>query len=220
MKRILVIAPHPDDEILGSGGTLSRFIKKKLYWRIETRMTNKIGYTNNQINKREKEIIKISKTLNIKKRIELGFSASSLNKLNLKELISKMSLEINKIKPDTIFAPYLHDAHSDHFFTTYALNHILKAFRYPFLKRCYLYETLSETNQSFVKRNNFKPNTYFNISKNFKKKLKMASVYKGEIKKHPFPRSLKSIEALALLRGSESGFKYAEAFNLILQKND
>ena len=45
-----------------------------------------------------------------------------------------MSLEINKIKPDTIFAPYLHDAHSDHFFTTYALNHILKAFRYPFLK--------------------------------------------------------------------------------------
>ena len=220
MKRILVIAPHPDDEILGCGGTLSRFKKKKLYWMIVTKMTNKNGYTNNQINKREKEIIKISKTLNIKKRIELGFSASSLNKLNLKELISKMSLEINKIKPDTIFAPYLHDAHSDHFFTTYALNHILKAFRYPFLKRCYLYETLSETNQSFVKRNNFKPNTYFNISKNFKKKLKMASVYKGEIKKHPFPRSLKSIEALALLRGSESGFKYAEAFNLILQKND
>ena len=220
MKKILVIAPHPDDEILGCGGTLSRFKKKKLYWMIVTKMTNKIGYTNNQINKREKEIVKISKTLNIKKRIDLGFSASSLNKLNLKELISKMSVEINKIKPDTIFAPYLHDAHSDHFFTTYALNHILKAFRYPFIKRCYLYETLSETNQSFVKRNNFKPNTYFNISKNFKKKIKMANVYKGEIKKHPFPRSLKSIEALALLRGSESGFRYAEAFNLILQKND
>ena len=67
MKRILVIAPHPDDEILGYGGTLSRFKKKKLYWMIVTRMTNKIGYTNNQINKREKEIIKISKTLNIKK---------------------------------------------------------------------------------------------------------------------------------------------------------
>ena len=48
----------------------------------------------------------------------------------------------------------------------------------------------------------------------------MASVYKSEIKKHPFPRSLKSIEALAILRGSESGFKYAEAFKLIIQKND
>ena len=71
-----------------------------------------------------------------------------------------------------------------------------------------------------MKKNVFKPNTYFDISKNLKKKLKMASVYKSEIKKHPFPRSLKSIEALAILRGSESGFKYAEAFKLIIQKND
>tara|TARA_B100000674_G_C37893300_1_gene940059 strand:+ start:170 stop:832 length:663 start_codon:yes stop_codon:yes gene_type:complete len=220
MKKVLVIAPHPDDEILGCGGTLSRLKKKKLYWMIVTKMTNKIGYTNNQIYLREKEINKISKSLNIVKKIELGFPASSLSKINLKELISKMSIEINKIKPDTIFAPYQHDAHSDHFFTTYTLNHILKAFRYPFLKRCYLYETLSETNQSFVKKNVFKPNTYFDISKNLKKKLKMASVYKSEIKKHPFPRSLKSIEALAILRGSESGFKYAEAFKLIIQKND
>ena len=59
MKRILVIAPHPDDEILGCEDLV--YFKRKNYTMIVTRMTNKIGYTNNQINKREKEIIKISK---------------------------------------------------------------------------------------------------------------------------------------------------------------
>ena len=119
-----------------------------------------------------------------------------------------------------IFSPFLHDAHSDHFFTTYALNHILKTFRYPFVRECYQYETLSETNQSYVKRKVFTPNVYFNITNQLKDKLKLAKIYKSEFKKHPFPRSLESIKALAVLRGSESGYKYAESFQLILKKND
>ena len=202
MKKILIIAPHPDDETLGCGGTLHKYRNKKISWMILTKMSDKKIYSKKQIADREKEINKVAKCLNIKNVIKLGFEASMLNRSNLKELIQKISNEIKKIKPDTIFSPYLHDSHSDHFFCTYALNHILKTFRYPFIKECYLYETLSD------------------ISKHLKTKLKLVRIYKSEIKKHPFPRSLEAIKALAVLRGSEAGYKYAESFKLILKKND
>ena len=219
MKKILVIAPHPDDESLGCGGVLSKFKNKKIYWVIVTnlQLQNK-KFSQKIINKKIKEVDKVQKKLGIKKMFRMNFQPTSLNKGNLTKLIDDLSVILNKIKPDTIFAPYLHDAHSDHYFTTYALNHILKSFRYNFIERCYLYETLSETNLNFGKNKNFKPNVYFDISKNIKSKIDLVNIYKSEINKHPFPRSLKAVKSLALLRGSESGYDYAEAYQLILER--
>ena len=88
-------------------------------------MDPKDGYSNHQIQQRAEEIKKISSNLNFKKFFNLGFRATSLNKDSLNLLIEKLSQLIKLIRPDTIFAPYLHDSHSDHFFTTYSLNHIL-----------------------------------------------------------------------------------------------
>jgi N-acetylglucosamine malate deacetylase 1 len=218
MKKILVIAPHPDDEILGCGGVLSLLKNQKKYWMIITRMNIKDGYSNIQIQKREKEIQKVSSSLNFRKVFNLGFRAANLKKNELNLLINKMKYIVELVKPDTIFAPYLHDSHSDHFYTTYALNHILKSFRYPFVEKCYLYETLSETNFNFIKKEKFIPNTYFNITSFLQKKIQLMKIYKSEIKKHPFPRSVDAIKSLAIIRGSESNYKYAEAFKLIFEK--
>ena len=220
MKKILVIAPHPDDEILGCGGLLSLLKNKKKYWMTITQMKKEDGYSDNQIKIRENEIKKVSSSLDFIKYFNLGFRAKNLNKNELNLLIKKMSEVIKIIKPDTIFAPFLHDAHSDHFYTTYALNHILKWFRFPFINRCYLYETLSETNFNFAKKNKFSPNVYFNISSTLKKKIQLMKIYKSELKNHPFPRSRESITSLAIIRGSESGYKYAEAFKLLLERNN
>ena len=77
-------------------------------------------------------------------------------------------------------------------------------------------ETLSETEFSpSIKKDSFIPNTFVDISKYIKKKIQIMKVYKSEIKRHPFPRSLKSIKALASLRGSTSGCKFAESFMLL-----
>jgi LmbE family N-acetylglucosaminyl deacetylase len=220
MKRILVISPHPDDEVLGCGGVLSLLKKKKKYWAIITEMDKRDGYSNDQIQQRKKEIKKISSSLKFEKNFCLGFGAASLQKNSLNLLIKKLSELIKFVRPDTIFAPYLHDSHSDHFFTTYSLNHILKSFRYPFISKCYLYETLSETNLISSRKKKFVPNAYFNISNVLNKKIKLMKIYKSEIKKHPFPRSVEAIKSLAIIRGSEAGYKYAEAYDLILEKNN
>ena len=78
------------------------------------------------------------------------------------------------------------------------------------------YETLSETNFSYnIENNTFNANTYYDISSYIDSKIEVMNTYKTEINKHPFPRSDESIKSLAKIRGSESGFEYAEAFMLI-----
>lgn len=220
MKKILVISPHPDDEILGCGGLLSLLKNKQKYWMIITKMTEHDGFSYSQITKRENEIKKIISLLNFKKYFNLGFRAANLNRNQLNLLIKRMSEVIKIIKPDTIFSPFLHDSHSDHFYTAHALNHILKWFRFPFIKKCYVYETISETNFNFLKKNKFFPNVYFNVSSTIKKKIQLMKIYKSEIKKYPFPRSIEAIKSLASVRGSESGYRYAEGFKLILERNN
>ena len=77
------------------------------------------------------------------------------------------------------------------------------------------YETLSETEFGLGPHNAFRPNVFINIEPYLEEKLKTISIYKSELKKFPFPRSLEAIRALAMLRGSTSGFGAAEAFELL-----
>ena len=92
----------------------------------------------------------------------------------------------------------------------------IKSFRHPYLNESYFYETLSETNFNFL--TNFNANTFENISTFLKQKIEIMKIYRSEIKKHPFPRSEDSIKSLAILRGSQAKFKYAEGFQLIFKK--
>ena len=111
----------------------------------------------------------------------------------------------------------MYDIHTDHYFTTRYFLSCLKWFRQQSVKKILCYETVSETNLNF-NLGVFKPNYYVDISKNFNKKLQLIKIYRSEIKKHPFPRSIDSVTALNKIRGSESGYKFAESFDLIYSR--
>ena len=93
-----------------------------------------------------------------------------------------------------------------------------KNFRFKFIKTILAYEVLSETNFNIQKKVFFKPNYYEDISKYINKKVNAMKIYKSEIKKFPFPRSVTTIKSLARVRGSEIGSKAAEAFEILKDK--
>jgi hypothetical protein len=91
-----------------------------------------------------------------------------------------------------------------------------KSFRYPFLKKVLLYECISETEFApAIPERVFQPNYFVDISTFLNKKLEIMTRFESEVGEHPFPRSLRNIEALATYRGATAGVEYAEAFQLV-----
>lgn len=213
-NKILVVAVHPDDETLGCGGTLLKHKTNgdEIHWLICT--TANISH--NYYKKREAEINKVSKLFNFNSVNKLLLEPTKVDQYSMAEIIEKISKIINKIKPNIIYLPFKEDIHTDHKKIFEASYSCTKSFRRSFIKKIYMMETLSETEFApSINKDNFIPNTFVDISKFLDKKIQIIKVYKSEINKHPFPRSVKSIKALAAYRGSTSGYKFAESFVLL-----
>lgn len=130
------------------------------------------------------------------------------------EVIKKIGAYIDEIDANWIILPDYNDAHSDHKYVFDWCFACTKVFRHPNIKIILTMEILSETNFGHP-TSPFTPNYYIDISDTLEQKLQAAMIYDTEMGKHPFPRSLESIRALAMLRGSEAGVKFAEAFRVI-----
>ena len=219
MSNVLIVSPHPDDETLGCGGSIFYHKKRKdnvslLYI---TNIKKEHGWSEKVINKRKKEMEKISKFYKLNKVINLNLPTKKLDIVPYDEIIKKISSVISKYNSEIIYIPFANDIHTDHQIVSKACLSSIKWFRNKSVIRVLGYETLSETNFNFGERS-FNPNVFINISQFLKKKISAMKIYKSEISKHPFPRSEKSIRALALLRGSQCGKKAAEAFELYYEK--
>lgn len=218
MNKVLIFAVHPDDETLGCGGTLLKHKANgdEIHWVICTDVKESDGHSNKRITTRNKEIEKVEKLYEFDSVHRLGLSTMRIDEYTVSELIGKISNIINQVKPNVVFLPFKGDVHSDHRYFFDAAFSCTKSFRYPFIKKVYMIETLSETEfaPSLVE-NSFMPNVFIDISSYMDKKLEIMKVFESEIAEHPFPRSIENIEALATIRGAMSNCKYAEGFMLL-----
>ena len=218
MRNIVVISAHPDDEILGVGGTLLKHKKNgdKIYWLITTNIFENQGFSKERISSRQKEIKKISEALSVEKVFMLDYPTMSLSTSSLIEMVPKISKIFTEIEPEIVYCLNRSDAHSDHRITFDAVMACTKSFRYPFIKQVLMYECISETEFApQLPEKVFIPNYFVDISSFLEEKMNLMKIYESELGKHPFPRSLKNIEALATFRGASVGVEYAEAFQLI-----
>lgn len=221
--KVLVFAPHADDEVLGCGGTIARYVAEgaEVYVCIVTSgkkpiFDDTIASQNGWPHIHYLEVMESHKVLGIKETYFLGFPAADLESAPRYRLNEKIQEMVDVIEPDIVFIPHFGDMQKDHTLTAESVmvavrpkgNHIVQA--------VYSYETLSETEWNITHvKNIFIPNVFIGISKYMDKKLKAIECYKSQLGEFPNPRSLEAVEALAKYRGSSSGDRYAEAFMLI-----
>lgn len=211
MKKILVIAAHPDDEILGIGGTLlkHKVSKDEIYICMATKAYTH-EWSNEYMQQKIIEQKKIDKLLSTKKRFNLDFPTAKLNSIPYGNFNKKIIDIVKEVNPDIIYTHFEHDSHDDHHVIFRAS---LIATRPRKKKICLIcYETLSETEWGNI---SFHPNYWVDISDHIKDKIKLFNIYKSEIKQFPNPRSSHGIEILAKKRGMDICTKYAEAFRII-----
>ena len=218
--KILIIAPHADDESLSMGGTIANYINQgfEVNLVILTGPSEKPHefISNDLLKTIRTESKRAIKILGIKNTIYLNYPPVTLIDLPQYKFIKSLQEIIYDITPDYIFLPFANDLHKDHRHTSYAVNVICRPYLESSkkLKKVLAYETLSETNLDFYQER-FKPNVYFDISDTLDRKLDALKEYKSQLQKSNQPRTLDVIKALATLRGSHIGVKYAEAFMLL-----
>lgn len=218
MRNILVISVHPDDETLGAGGTLLKHKSSgdRIFWLNITGIHEEQGFTKDDIYYRNAILDKVSKVYEFDDFIDLNLPSMELDKYSQKELVEKISNVIKTIKPSILYIPFKDDVHTDHQIVFKACWSASKSFRYPFIKRVLMMETISETDFAVPTQSSwFIPNVFVDITDHMDKKIEIIKIYEKELGAHPFPRNIDNIKALATYRGSMCNSKYAESFMLL-----
>jgi N-acetylglucosamine malate deacetylase 1 len=221
VSKILIIAPHPDDEVLGCGG----LIAKASAAGHETTVLTISGHRPPIFTEEDYEITleeakKAHKLLSVKKSIYLNYPAIYVKDVPIPELNGKILDAMQSIQPDILLIPYP-DRNVDHrviFDSSMVVSRPIGIGRS--IKIVAAYETLSEThwNAPHIEPN-FIPNWNVDITDNIDLKCEALSQFKSQIHQFPAPRSIEAIRALALFRGSQAGFGYGEGFHIIRQNN-
>lgn len=227
MSKILVIAAHPDDELLGLGATIKKRVDRGdvanciILGEGMTSRKNKRedveGILINQLHENSRKAAKI-----------IGFENIYFEKLpdnrfdgiEMLDIIKTIEGYIAKLKPDIVYTHHKGDRNIDHRITHEAVLTACRPVGDYTVKEIYAFETSSSTEWGFSKEESFFPNIFEDVSNTLSFKLEAMKCYETEIREYPHPRSLKSLEIIAARWGSVVGVDYAEAFMLIRSTRD
>lgn len=215
--KILVIAPHPDDEVIGVGGTISKRIKQghDVYVCVVTKAFPPL-FNDEIVEQTRAECRAADKLLGVIETTFLDFPAVALESVPRYELNAGIQKIIQRIKPDEVYIPHRGDMQLDHKMIVDASMVALRPKYKHIVKRIYSYETLSETGWDIPNTSNeFIPTVYEDISNELEYKINAMKLFQSQLDEFPNARSLGAIEALARYRGATVNTMAAEAFVLI-----
>ncbi len=218
-KKILIVAAHPDDEVLGCFGTVARLIKEghEAYTLIlgegKSSRDNDIDDLEEELDLLKSESEEANTTIGIKKLFVEQFPDNRFDSVDLLDLVKAVSKVKEEIDPDIIFTHYEHDLNIDHQLTYKAVITAARPMEDESVKEIYAFEVLSSTEWNYPL--SFTPDTFFDISDTIEDKLKAMRAYGSELRDYPHPRSLKGIELNAQYHGMRVGREYVEAFKSI-----
>jgi LmbE family N-acetylglucosaminyl deacetylase len=217
IRRMLVVAPHPDDEILGAGGTMARFARAGGHVTVLTVAAHMPPLYPPDVHERTvAEARRAHAIVGAKESIFLDYPAVCLAETPTHEFNRSIQEVVNRLEPHVVLLPYP-DRHVDHRLVFEgAMVAVRPVGRGRSAKMVAAYETLSETHWNAPHLEpNFTPNWCVDITGVIDTKVEAMACYASQIQPYPGPRSLEAVKALALFRGSQAGFGYGEGFHVL-----
>jgi LmbE family N-acetylglucosaminyl deacetylase len=223
MEKILIIAAHPDDEVLGCGGTIARLVREGKQVHIvilANGLTSRAKFEESKsvelLKQHHERAQRAGRLMGVSSIQVLGFPDQKLDALPLLEITHAIEREIERLQPDTIFTQHGGDLNQDHVITYRATLTATRPMAGGRVRCVYAYEVPSSTEWSFQRfAPHFRPSVFFDIADTLEVKIAAMQIYESEAREFPHPRSPQALEAIARRWGSVVGLHAAEAFELV-----
>jgi LmbE family N-acetylglucosaminyl deacetylase len=217
MKKVLVIAAHPDDEVLGCGGVIAKHVFQGDEVHLVF-MSDGVKSRSQFLEENLKQRMNASKLaqslLGITSSQHLDFQDNRMDSIALLDIIQKLEPIIDNLKPSVVYTHHHGDLNIDHQLTHSAVITACRPVPNFSVREIYGFEVLSSTEWSNSQQSIFRPTFYTDITKHMSKKISAAKAYQEEMRDPPHSRSIKHIEILAQHRGYSIGVEMAEAFEV------
>jgi len=226
MSVMLVVAAHPDDEVLGAGGTLARLADEGVTTHVlilGEGATSRVRFRSSSRGKAASAVKALEESARLAARI-LGAAGVSFGHLpdnrfdavDLLAIVRRVEEELARVKPQAVFTHFAGDLNVDHRMTFEAAMVACRPQPGARLQEIYSFEVPSATGWAGpAAERAFRPTVYVDVHRQLERKLQALAAYPTEMRPAPHARSVEAISALARWRGSEAGLEAAEAFALI-----
>ena len=224
MKKVFVIAAHPDEEILGVGGCVARHVAAgdEVYAMIlgegqTSRWDHREDAAAAVVEELHKDTMNAAKEVGYKDVFFENFPDNRFDQVDLLDIVKSIEKKIKELQPEIIYTHFQGDLNVDHQMTARA---VLTATRpigqYP-VQEIYAFETLSSTEWNFdtTEQTGFVPNVFVDITDFYAQKEAAMKHYSSELCEFPHPRSLEGMDVLSRTRGMAAGMMRAEAYKLV-----
>jgi len=221
--NILVIAAHPDDEVLGCGGTIARLTKEGhdvyvaiLGEGITSRFDKREQADQEILNELQERSRQVSKLLGVKELCLYDFPDNRFDTVPLLDIIKIIESLIERLQPEIVYTHHGGDLNIDHGITHRAVMTATRPVGNCPVKKIYAFEVPSSTEWAFGQfKPSFEPNVFVDISATLETRIQAMEIYESETRSFPHPRSPEALRTIGRRWGSVVGFECAEAFELI-----
>lgn len=224
MKTVLVVAAHPDDEILGVGSTVARHVANgdKVFALIlgegqTSRGEHREDISSNVVEKLHNNTMESAKTVGYSDIFFADFPDNRFDEVDLLDIVKVVEKKIRELTPEIIYTHYSGDLNVDHQYTARAVLTATRPIGDYSVNEIYAFETLSSTewNFDYSAQPAFSPNVFVDITDFYDRKVEAMKCYISELCNFPHPRSIEGMDVLSKTRGMAAGMERAEAFMLV-----
>jgi len=220
-RRVLIVAAHPDDEVLGCGATIAKHVElgdevhvvilaEGVTSRDETR--NRMLH-NAELSQLAEASFKVKEILGASSLTLHDFPDNRMDSVDLLDIVKVIEQHLERVLPEIIYTHHGGDVNIDHCLTHQAVITACRPFPQQFVKTLLFFEVPSSTEWQIAgSAPSFNPNWFVDVTSTLAIKQHALSVYESEMRPWPHSRSHKALEYLARWRGSSMGVEAAEAF--------